>query len=387
MLPNDDKRGADFSMGRPSVSEAPSGPLGRSEGDAVPPSRAAARLWPSRLRLLSASPEELRFVGSWPAGAPLVLTPVLLVLGCLGWVAPGPMDARRALASALLLGSALALIAANRPRRVELRLRPRARQLHTVRGCETLPEAPHWLLVAEQPLASPHPTYAALLVDGERRWRLLDSDDPAQLLRQLQRVLACWPGRVEQAWGLPNGAEPWQFEPAPPAAPAAPAAQRRVLGAGAGAGLRWAMLVTTGLVLIDLAFLLVTSSAHVPSVHVLSLILPAIGATSLVVITLAVLTRHPRLLLGEDWVQESCVLGSSRLRERIPSESVRGVYVLAGSKQRHLLIDGSAGPLALLVRERDVEHLRAELASQIGHAPAPEPSESIASAPRRWQSG
>jgi hypothetical protein len=379
-------------MGSSPVSEAPRGPLRRSENHALPPSRTTSRPWPPRLRLVAASAEELCFVGCRPARAPLLLAPVLLALSGLSWVAPTPADGLRVLVSLIALAATLALIALTRPRRVEVRVRPGDRQLLTPVGVEPLPERPRWRLIAEQPSTSPQPVYAAVLVEGERRWRLLEGPDPAQLLRELRSVLSYWPGLVEQEWGLPGGAQPWAFQPlAAPALEREAAAAARVLrGARAEDGLRLAMAVITGLVLLDLAVLLVSASPHVPSVHPLSLILPAVSASCLIAIALAVVTRQPRLVVGRDWVQESCVLGVRRVQQRIRGESVRGVHLVAtGGGQGHLLVDGSEGPLSLLVRARDAERLREQLVLSLARLPRAEPetSGSIASVPRRWQSG
>jgi hypothetical protein len=347
-------------MRRPSVSEAPRGP---------------ARPWPARLRLVAASPDELRFLGWWPARAPLLLTPVLVALGCLSWLAPAPLAAARLLVSLIVLASALALFFASRPRRVQVRLRPRERRLLTARGAEALSERPRWLLVTEQPLTSPQPEYAAVLVDGDRRWRLLGSDDPGLLLRELRRVLAHWPVEVAHEWGLPSGSQPWAFQPRTLTGSErwATPEPRIVRGARAGRGLRCAMSVMAALVLLDLGFLLVSASARVPSVHPLSLVLPALTASCFLAVTLAVLTRHARLRIGSDWVKESCLFGVCRVQQSIPRESVRGVYLVTAGRsgQQHLLVDGSEGPLSLLVSAANAERLRDTLARELARPAQP----------------
>ena len=378
-------------MGSPSVSEAPRGPLGRSEADPLPSSRAWARGLPPSLRLAAASPTELRFAGWWPARAPLVLSPVWLALASLTWLAPSPSDGGRVLVSLLCLGVALGLIARGRPRRVEVRVQPNELQLTWAGGTvEALPAAARWLLVVEQAPEAPQPRYAAVLVHGEQRWPLLVSEDPARLLRELRTVLSHWPGEVAQEWGLPSSVQPWVFRPAaPPAEPGAPGERLVLRGWRAAAGLRWVLGVMTGLVLLDLAFLLVTASGHVPAVHPLGLALPALMASCLITIAASVATRHPRLVVGPQLAVEQRVLGLRGARQQVPSNAVRGVYPLAtrGSAQ-HLLIDSSEGPLALLVRAREAAQVREELARSLARlAHAVPASESITSVPRRWQSG
>jgi hypothetical protein len=377
-------------MGSPSVSEAPTGPLGRSEAVPLPPSGAMAHALPPRLRLAAASPTELRFAGGWPARAPLLLSPVWLGLASLSWLAPTPAHVGRVLVSLLCLGVALLLIARCGPRRVEVYVRPEERLLRWGRRkVAALPAAPRWLLVVEQAPETPQPRYAAVLEGGDRSWPLLAGEDPAQLLRELRTVLAHWPGEVVQQWGLPEHAQPWVFRSAAERAEPGSDEPSVLLGWHASAGLRWVLGVMTGLVLLDLTFLVLTASRNVPAVHPLSLVLPALTASCLVAIAAGVMTRHQRLVIGAQLAVEQRVLGLRGARQEVPSKAVRGVYPLpTGGSAQHLLIDSAEGPLALLVREREAKQVREELLRSLARlAHAIPTSESIASAPHRWQSG
>lgn len=402
-------------MGRPSASEAPRGPARpsgtaaagseeapsqavssgeRSVQQAVPvPPHPPGYALPPRLRLQVHGDGELSFLGWWPAAAPLLLCPVVLVISSLSWLSPEPMTTERALVSALGWSVGLALAWACRPRRARLTLRPATRQLLLGRESEgrvvALPEKLCWRLIVEHDPELPQPRYRALLLHGGRSWSLLANLDPAELLRDLGRVLARWPGTVEQEWQLPQGAEPWSLPAAPAPATGAPEAGARVLrGSRADRALCWAMVVMTSLVLLDLAYLVVSASARVAYVHPLSVGLAALAAASLGAISASVITRHPSLVLGAQLSQEHSILGLRRVLQRVPSESVRGVYLLApGAPRRgHLLVDSSEGALALLVERRDGEQLRRELLSSLGKAGA-RLSESGSSAPRKRQSG
>lgn len=414
-------------MGRPSASEAPRGPSRHSEkgatvpsdtlpsdtlpSDALPleclssdtvssgalplPPRAPGSELPPRLRLQAGSADELSFVGWWPPTAPLLLCPVLLVISSLAWLSPGPLGAERLLVSLLGWSSTLLLAWCCRPRRARLTLRPAAHQLligrETAGQVVALPEALRWRLTVEHVPELPQPRYRALLLHGERSWAVLGNTDPAELLRDLGHVLARWPGTVEQDWQLPRDAEPWSFSAAPASAASASAPElgARVLsGSRADRTLCWAMIVMTWLVIIDLAYLVVSASARVTSVHPLSVGLAALGAACLCAISASVITRHPRLVLGRQLSQEHSILGLRRVLWRVRPQSVRGVHVLApGSARRgHLLVDSSDGALALLVESHDAERLRQELLSHL-EQPAARASESAASALRRWQSG
>jgi hypothetical protein len=385
-------------MGRPFVSKAPRGPSGRSEKDApLLLQRSPALKLPPRLRLRADGGGELSFVGRWPAGAPLVVCPILLVLSSLSWWAREPLDSQRLLVTVLGWAGTLLLAWRCWPRRVHLTLRPATRQL--IIGRETagqilvLSETLRWLLTVEHPPELPQPRYRALLLHDQRSWPLLSNEDPAQLLRDLGRVLTRWPGHVEQEWQLPSSAQPWLSPPGALAAdgtaePSPEPDVRVVPGSRADRTLRGAMIVMTTLVLLDLIYLVVSTRAHLTAVHPLSVALAALGAACLVAISASVLTRHPRLALGSQLAQEDSVLGLRRVRHRVHARGVRGVYVLCSCSARrgHLLVDSAEGSLSLLVESKDAELLRRELLRNLGQS-TEHASESTASAPRRWQSG
>lgn len=410
-------------MGSPFVSKAPRGPSGRSEKDVPPLLGALALRLPPRLRLRADGSGALVFVGRWPAGAPLVLCPILLVLSSLSWVGPEPLDGPRVLVSALGWCATLLLGWRCWPRRAQLTLRPATRQLiigrETAGQIVTLPETLRWLLTVEHPPELPQPRYRALLLHDQRHWPLLGNEDPAQLLRDLGRVLARWPGQVEQEWQLSSEAQPWLCppgalspnilspnilspstlppntlspEPDPPVAIAPEAGARALQGSRADRTLRLSMLIMTMLVVLDLTYLVLSAGARVATVHPLSVALALLAGACLITISASVLTRHPSLVLGSLLAQEHSVLGLRRVRHRVHPQSVRGVYVLgsvssSGAARRcHLLVDSSEGSLALLVESKDAEALRQELLRQLQELPAAA-SESIVSAPRRWQSG
>lgn len=350
------------------------------------------------MRLQADRDGELCFVGWWPPAAPLLLCPILLVISSLSWFAPEPPSAERWLISALGYGATLLLGWRCRPRRAQLRLRPSNRQL--VVGRETtghvisLPDTLRWRLTVEHVPELPQPRYRALLLHGELSWAVLGNEDPAELLRDLGRTLARWPGIVEQEWQLPRDAGPWSFTGASSAAalpvPLPPEPEPRVLqGSRADRTLCWAMVLMTALVILDLGYLVISASARVAFVHPLSVALAVLAAACLSVISASVITRHPRLALGEQLSQEHSLLGQRRVLHRVRPESVRGVHLLmAGSARRgHLLVDSSEGALSLLVESRDAERLRRELLSSLSKSPAARVSESGLSALRTRQSG
>jgi hypothetical protein len=349
-------------MGRRSVSQASRGPLDRSEGVPVPVIEAELQRMPENMHLRAARPEELCFTGRWPSRAPIVLSPVLLVLGSLPWLAPAPLDALRVLVSLFFAGCALSAIGFSWPRRVRVRVRPEEGQLWINEQRAAFSPSARWVLSHEQPKDAPKPQYrAALVLSARQAWPVLGSSDPAELLRQLEPALRAWPLPVESRWGLPLGVAPWQFEvPAPSRAPAR-AESATVPGAPVERGLRITMVVMTLAVLLDLAGLLISASAAVPHVHPLSIILPALAGGGLALLTAGLLSAHERLRAGPDLVLEACVFGLHSARARVRTRSVRGVYLIRGSELGHLLVDSAEGPIALPVQNGRGAELRARL--------------------------
>ena len=376
-------------MGSLSVSEAPVAPLGRSEGGALPLARTALQPLPARLGLTQATASELRFSGRSALRAPIVLSPVLLALSSLTWLAPTPSDGTRVLGSLLCLACALASVVVSWPRKLQLCVRPGERTW-TVRGqARALPEAARWRLCSEQRGDSPQLHYLAVLqLDAGPAWPLLSDPDPAAVLRQLHDVLGHWKCPIDNEWGLPEAAAPWSFQASTAFESADRAPATLVRGPPPPAGLRWTMVGATGLVLLDLITLVVSASAQVERVHVLSLILPALTGASLLAITLAVLSLHERLSIGRQLRQERSVLGRRRLRgPAVLAKGVRGVYLLSpdGARPRHLLVDSEQGPLSLPVSEHEPERLRDQVIQAL--AEASRASESAASVLRKRQSG
>lgn len=352
-------------MGSLSVSEAPVAPLGRSEGDALPLARTALRPLPAGSRLTQATASELRFSGRSALRAPIVLSPVLLALSSLTWLAPTPSDGIRVVGSLLCLACALASVVLSWPRKTELCLRPGERTW-TFRGqTRALPAAARWRLCSEQRRDSPQLHYLGVVqLDAGPAWPLLSDPDPAAVLRQLHDVLGHWNCPVDNDWGLPEAAAPWSFEAPTTFEPGDRAPATVVRGPPPPAGLRWTMIGATVLVLLDLLTLVLSASAQVERVHVLSLILPALTGASLLAVTWAVLSSHERLSIGRQLRQERSVFGRRRqCGSAVLARAVRGVYLLSpdGAPARHLLVDSEQGPLSLPVNEHEPERLRDQI--------------------------
>lgn len=182
------------------------------------PGDIAAARTPDRMQLRYASPARLEFRkgGSW--GAPVITGLLFGLFSLLPLLAPGPVTGARA-AFALLLGlTALGLVLLARPRERNVRVAldagvieaadrsfplARARAVALTSGGSTLEAAPFARYRAE------------LVLDGGERLVVLESADPARVLRDLRSTLGYLPLPVTPGWGLGAGAEPWRKHPAP----------------------------------------------------------------------------------------------------------------------------------------------------------------------------
>lgn len=351
-------------MGRISVSEAPKGPSPQD----LPPGGYIAADRPARLTLAGASALELTFEGRHRARAPLLLCPLLLCMAVLPWLSVEPWSAGRALMSGASLAAAALLARWSWPRAYRLCLR------RPGGAATSAPAQPlRWILEAEPEPDSPRGMYVVRVdIEGDRRWTALRNTDPQALLRQLRAVLLHWPAPVECRWGLPDPARPWSFEPPPPGPVAAgELAPNAVLQAPVcGKGLLWIMSLMTVLMLVELTFLVVSESAKLPQVHFLSVLLPAITATGLVMITLILATAHVRLSIAARVSEEVRVLGLRRPRGDVRLASIRGVYAIGAlsSERWHVLIESADGPLAVPVDRSQAELVARETRLAISSA-------------------
>jgi len=334
-------------------------------------------------RLVSAGPTALHFEGRTAAEAPLLLSPLVLVLAGLPWVSQQPVDAERGLVSVVCMAAALALLRWGWPRRTRMQLSPSKRELRQGAKCWPVAEAGRWKLGTELREFAPYPHYfASLALDDGNECILIVDRDPAVVLRQLHEVLEYWPGSVETSWGLPDEAQPWRFDRAVPAsldAAATGPGETCIATPRARADLRSVIVLTTVLVLIDLTFLLIKASATLDRVHPLAVVLAVFFGIYLILLSVGIAAAETRLYIGARVVGEVRTFGWGRRRQGLAVTAVRGVYLIgaAGAERRHLLVDSAHGPLAVSVPTERAEALvqRARqailLAASGGHAAPP----------------
>lgn len=348
------KRG--ISMGRLIVSEAPAG---RRSSRLDLASGSVGHDGPPRLALVQAGARELTFVGRYRARAPLLLCPLLLLLASLPWLSPEAMTGLRWLTCASCLAAAAALAWRSWPHTYKLQVRRDGDGDAEGPGHQA-PGQILWILDAEPEPDSPRGAYTVRLeTDGAERWTVLRNESPGVVLRSLRAILVHWPAPVECRWGLPASARPWSFEPGPLGARlAGETPTKAVLRAPlCGRGLLWTLSVMTLVMLAELAFLVLSESAKLPRVHVLSVFLPILTAGGLVAITLILATAHVRLSVTARLLAELSVIGVRRRRGDVDVASVRGVYAIGagGSDRWHVLIDSREGPLAVPVERSHAE--------------------------------
>lgn len=343
-------------MGRLSVSEAPTG---RHQSRSEPASGRVVFDRPPRLVLVQASARALTFAGRYRARAPLLLSPILLVLAALPWFSSEPMTGLRWLVCGSCLASAAGLARWSWPRCYRLQMRRPEERDSGATGPEPSSQL-RWILGSEPEPDSPRGAYSVQLeVDGVERWTVLRNSNPGAILRSLQAMLLHWPAPVECRWGLPVSVTPWSFEPCPDGdGLAGELPVKTVLRAPlCGRSLLWVMSVMTLVMLAELTFLVLSESAKLARVHVLSLLLPVITAAGLLAITSILATAHVRLSITARLLAELCVLGVRRRRGDVAIASVRGVYAIgaAASERWHVLIDSHEGPLAVPVERSHAE--------------------------------
>jgi hypothetical protein len=360
----------DRSMSMSSVTDAPSWQHERSA--ARQGERRFSLRAPARIELLSADAGQLSFLVRRDILAPVFLSPLLLVLGSLPWLAPLPIDATRAATSALCLGAAAGLAAWAGPKRRRLQVVARG-----ATGPDVLPVQPAkvcWRLDTEHAPSAARSTYRVTLETEDDALTVLQGPDPERLLWQFSEVLRHWPGPVACHWGLPDAARPWSIEPhSGPRSMSDDAAQCVAVVRLSHRPLIWCSRVMTALVLTDLGFLLTSGSAGLVSIHPLSLGLALIFASCLLGLTFALASGFSQLRVGRRVCRETSLFGLRRRHGDVRIESVRGVHALGSTaaERWHVLLDSADGPLALEVGRaeapalaRDVE--RALLAARSG---------------------
>jgi hypothetical protein len=305
---------------------------------------------PERIELLAADPGQLSFSARRDILAPIFLCPPLLVLSSLPWLAPDPLDAARAAASALCLGAAAGIASWTWPKRRQLQVVARgsaAPDQHAVQ-----PSQVRWVLDAEHAPAAARTTYRAILEADDDTLTVLQSPDPERLLRQFAEVLRHWPGPVACRWGLPETARPWSIEPC-----SGPRSMNDEAGRAVAVvrlshrPLIWCARLMAAFVLLDLSFMLTSASAGLAAIHPLSIVLAAAFACCVLALMFALASGFSQFCVSRRVCRETSLFGLRRRHGDVRVESVRGVHALGatGAERMHVLIDSADGPLALEV--------------------------------------
>jgi hypothetical protein len=285
----------------------------------------------------------------------------MLLLAVAPWLGAARIDAVQLLVSGVCLAAAAAMARFGWPRVYQLRMRWHDGDGNASRNASSGIENPRWILDTEDEPDSPRGAYTVRLeLEGAERWTVVRSPDPGAVLRQLRTLLAHCPAPVDCRWGIPEAASPWSFEPHPEATESEQVPSRAVICAPrCDPGLFWIMAIMALLMLLDLAFLVVSETEKVPVIHPLSVLLPILLAGCLSTIALALATGRTCLRITTHVSEEECVLGVRRRRGQVRVGSVREVHIVgaAGSTYWHLLVDSADGPLAMSVERGQAEAL------------------------------
>lgn len=357
---------SDGSMSMSSITDAPSW---RELPAATPRERGLDRRASARLELVSADAARLLVMGRREWRAPVLLSPPLLALGSLAWLAPLPVDAARAVTSAACVAAAAGIVAWAWPRRQRLEIA--ARGSSAPGSLVVQPGNVHWRLDAEHVPDTPRTTYRVSLVGDGSVHTVLQNADPERLLWQFSEVLRHWPGPVDHRWGLPEAARPWSIEPhSGPRSERPEGTQRVVTAPWAHRPLKWCTQLMAAFVVVDLGFLLTSGGRGLDSIHPLSSILAAALACCLVALAAALSNGSNSLCIDGRVYGQTALFGVRRRRGGVRTESVRGVYALgaAGAEVWHVLVDSADGPLALEVPRQQAAALTREAEAAIAAA-------------------
>ena len=205
--------------------------------------------------------------------------------------------------------------------------------------------------------------YAVVLRSARAGTVLLSDARPDQVLRDLALVRRVVPLRLAPGWGLPPDS-PW-IEPgdattsaARRPSDAALAPSRRTKRSIAGTILVGSAGVSA-IVVIDVWHRIALGDS--PSG--LSLALPVLFITMLVVIALGIWTSRTSFTLGTDLLFTRHVLGYAIEQRSVPRSSIRAGYLVSpdGGTPTHLLLDTEGGPTAFPCSPGDGGRVLAEL--------------------------
>ena len=174
---------------------------------------------------------------------------------------------------------------------------------------------------------------------------LIASPDPSEALRDLAAIRAKLSLRVVGGWGLPAGVS-WADRAAPqdprkrPVAPWDDRAARRPIAAALFLGAA-TISVAIG---VEIKRRLDLGDPLAP----LSIGLPLLGLSLLLLVTLTLVTGGVRMELGVDLCCERRVLGVTYSRRAVKRSTIRNAYLVSpsGHHAHHLLLDTDEGPIA-----------------------------------------
>jgi hypothetical protein len=294
------------------------------------------------MRLVNSAPDSMELRGRDAVRAPvwvgfgLLLGPTLLSL-----LGPAPFTPLHVAGLVALLTLAVALIALGWPRMRWVRIHTDRRTIATSEDGERPlgGELTVRLIAVPTEGSSGNALYGVGLErDGAGVVLLIAREDPSDVLADLAALKARLPLRVVGGWGLPAGA-PWTDLPRPESrgsarlAPWDDRAARRPVAAALVVG---AVAISIAIV-VEIKGRLDLGDEAEP----LSIGLPILGLTLLLVAIVALVTHGIRIAMGPELSCERRIFGFTYARRKVKKSGVRRAYLVSpsGHHVRHVLFD------------------------------------------------
>jgi hypothetical protein len=280
-----------------------------------------------------------------------------------------PFSFARLLATGTLAALAVFMLGSGRARQLAIVVDLQAGTLTHGTRVTSLPRTSMLRLGSSQrgPERAPQVPYRVELSLGDgRRECLLERNEPAGVLRDLSRLLGVWPTPVQRGWGLPQDAQPWVHDDRAASLEAAPAIDVRGRPSASAQGGALAAGVGGTLVAFIIGMILLARLRRGANVDALSLILPGLSLTLLMVLAAYLITARLRVVSDAHALSvERRAFGAPWARFRVNKSALLGVFAVSSHPEpespAHLLIQTRQGPFAF----RCTRELAATIASAV----------------------
>lgn len=265
-----------------------------------------------------------------------------------------PFSFPRLLATGTLAALAVFMLGSGRARQLSIVVDLEAGTLTHGTRVTSLPRTSTLRLGSSQrgPERAPHVPYRVELSLGDgRRECLLERNEPAAVLRDVSRLLSVWAIPVQRGWGLPQDAQPWVYDERAASIESAPAIDVRGRPSASAHGGALATGIGGTLIAFIIGMILAARVRRGADVDALSLILPGLSLTLLIVLAAYLTTARLRVVTEEDVLSvERRAFGLPWARFSVKRPALLGVFAVSSHPEpespAHLLIQTRQGPFA-----------------------------------------